>query len=171
MASIEFGDRRLVKIVGVDELGLPRDPALLDEKVVRRERIDRRTAVGGAVTAAEAARSAVPSRAAVPAQSVARAESANAADAGVGGRATTPAGAAAAISPSHSVGQVAARLTAASFFRWRQPEPGQTTGRQRHYPNDERCASDAYNHDFLHTPTRVCQLLDRSAPKSALLFY
>ena len=35
MASIEFGDRRLVKIVGVDELGLP------TEKIVRAPRLYR----------------------------------------------------------------------------------------------------------------------------------
>jgi hypothetical protein len=35
MASIEFGDRRLVKIVGVDELGLP------TEQIVRPPRLYR----------------------------------------------------------------------------------------------------------------------------------
>jgi hypothetical protein len=35
MATIEFGDRRLVKIVGVDELGLP------TEKIVRAPRLYR----------------------------------------------------------------------------------------------------------------------------------
>jgi hypothetical protein len=35
MASIEFGDRRLVKIVGVDELGLP------TEHIVRAPRLYR----------------------------------------------------------------------------------------------------------------------------------
>ena len=35
MASIEFGDRRLVKIVGVDELGLP------TEKIVQAPRLYR----------------------------------------------------------------------------------------------------------------------------------
>jgi hypothetical protein len=35
MASIDFGDRRLVKIVGVDELGLP------TEQIVRAPRLYR----------------------------------------------------------------------------------------------------------------------------------
>ena len=35
MASIEFGDRRLVKIVGIDELGLPTEKIVRDPRLYR----------------------------------------------------------------------------------------------------------------------------------------